>query len=160
MPYEIQRARWHSVKIDMDSGILYMDSTYKLRSGARHLVPTCCVTIPNAGNSEEDREADADKLIKRFEELEESIEQNNMFYHEVVEPQLHQWFETHYGDMIITMDGDADMNEIFYVCSFWSSFYNTILALEIPVRECCCNLALEIYVQRIVLATLAGKKVV
>ncbi|TPP60597.1 hypothetical protein FGIG_10774 [Fasciola gigantica] len=114
MPNDSQRARWDSVKIDMNSGTLYTDATYKLRPDARHLVPTCCVTIPDTGNAAQERFTDTNMLIKRFEELAESIENNNTFYHEVVEPQVRQWLETYYADMIITMDGDADMSEIFY----------------------------------------------
>ncbi|VDP69264.1 unnamed protein product [Echinostoma caproni] len=115
MPDDILRARWESVKIDLESGILYTDTTYKLRSGSRHLVPTCCVTIPDDIGAPNGLPEEKRTLIKRFEELSESMDNNITFYHEVVEPQVREWLDKYHADNIISMDGDMDVNEIFYM---------------------------------------------
>ncbi|KAF8561444.1 hypothetical protein P879_10380 [Paragonimus westermani] len=109
MPDEVLRSRWEAVKMDLLSGILYVNrtsqSTYgkgKPAFGCCQL--TCCVSDTSGSGQSQ--------LITRHEELVESMDANITFYHEVVEPLLQSWIDMHFADKVIVMDGDPPTSEV------------------------------------------------
>ncbi|KAG5444380.1 hypothetical protein CSKR_103003 [Clonorchis sinensis] len=105
IPDSIMRDRWKAVKFDLETG----DLLSPISKQGRHLPNCCFVTCTRK------RPRKHGQLITRHEELAENMEANIAFYQDVVEPQLRDWLERRFGDMIIPMDADISNDELFQV---------------------------------------------
>ncbi|KER32085.1 hypothetical protein T265_01856 [Opisthorchis viverrini] len=103
IPDSIMRDRWKAVKLDLETG----DLLSPISKQGRHL-PNCCFVACTRK-----RPKKHGQLITRHEELAENMEANIAFYQDVVEPQLRDWLEKRFGDMIIPMDADLSNDELF-----------------------------------------------
>ncbi|KAA3673151.1 adenylate/nucleoside-diphosphate kinase [Paragonimus westermani] len=109
MPDEVLRSRWEAVKMDLRSGILYVDRTSQSTYGRGKPALSCCKLTCCVSDTSGSGQS---QLITRHEELVESMDANITFYHEVVEPLLQSWIDMHFADKVIVMDGDPPTSEV------------------------------------------------
>ncbi|KAF5397584.1 hypothetical protein PHET_09499, partial [Paragonimus heterotremus] len=110
MPDDVLRSRWEAVKMDLQSGILYVNHTSQSTQGRGKRAPSCCQSTCCISDTKGSGQS---QLITRHEELVESMDANITFYHEVVEPLLQNWIDMHFADKVIVMDGDPPTSEVF-----------------------------------------------